>query len=161
MLVSIWKWLCVEVRSTRCALSARPAARLSWLSIEGGSARATWGHTVRVCELILWRALGWSVTSLHQWALMIVRLARSTTAACTTARLSRLTIVGRSTWASRGGTAGALHVRWPFASGCVVWHSWPVWTVSSSWGCPGPNGAKTPTCSLSDIPHVDMQGHVL
>ena len=157
MLVSIWKWSCVEVRSTRCALSARSAARLSWLSIEGGSARATWGCTVRVCELILWRALGWSVTSLHQWALMVVCLARSTTAACTTARLSRLTIVSRSTRAPRGHTTG----RRPFASGCVVWHSWPVWTVSSSWGCPGSNGAKTPTCSLGAIPHVDMQGHVL
>ena len=158
MLVSLWKRSCVKVGSTRCALSARSAARLSWLSIEGGSARATWGCTVRVCELILWRALGGSVTS---WALMIVRLAWSTTAACTTARLSRLTTVGRSTRAPRGGTAGALHLRWPFASGCVVRCSWSVWTMSSSWGCPGPDGAETPTGSVSAIPHVDMQGHVL
>jgi hypothetical protein len=91
MLVSIWKRSCVEVRSTRCALSARPATRLSWLSIEGGSARATWGHTVRVCELILWRALGWSVTSGQR---MVVRLARCATAACTAARLTRLVIEG-------------------------------------------------------------------
>ena len=161
MLISIWKRSCVVVRSTRCALSARPAARLSWLSIEGGSARATWGHTVRVCELILWRALGWSVTSVYQRALMIVCLAQSTTAACTAARFPRLTIVGRGAWASWGGTVGALHMRWPFASCCVLWHSWPVWTMSSSWGRPGPDGAKAPTCSMSAIPHVDMQGHVV
>ena len=158
MLVSLWKRSCVKVGSTRCALSARSAARLSWLPIEGGSARATWGYTVRVCELILWRALGRSVTN---WALMIVRLAWSTTAACTTARFSRLTTVGRSTRAPRGGTAGALHVRWPFTSGCVVRRSWSVWTMSSSLVCPGPDGAETPTCSVSTIPHVDMECHVL
>ena len=161
MLISIWKWSCVEVRSTRCALSARPAARFSWLSIEGGSARATWGYTVRVCELILWTALRGSVTSLHHWAFMIVALAWSTTAACTTARFPRLTTVGRGTWASWGGTVGALHMRWPFASFCALWRSWPVWTMSSSWGGPGPDGAKAPTRSMVTIPHVDLQGHVV
>ena len=151
MLVSIWKRSCVEVRSTRCALSARPAARLSWLSIEGGSARATWGYTVRVCESILWRALGWPVTSGQR---MVVRLAWCATAACTAARLTRLVIEGR------GAGASLCRTMWcAFALSCCR-HSWPARTMSSSWRCLRPNGAKAPTSGMWPISHVDLQGHV-
>ena len=161
MSIGVRKWSRVEVRSTRCALSACPAARFPWLSIESGGARATCGRTVRVCELILWRALSESVTSLHQRVFMIIRYAWSTTAACTAARFSRLTIEGRCTGASPHCAVRPLHMRRPFAVSCFVWRSWPLGAMSPSWGCSGSNGAKAPTRSMRAIPHVDMQGHVL
>jgi hypothetical protein len=151
VLISVREWSCVEVRSTRCALSARPAARFPWLSIESSCARATWGRAVRVCELILLTALSWCVTSGQR---MVVCLAWCTTVARTAACLARLVIEGRGAGASLCRT-----VRRAFAFGCVR-HSWPVRTMSSSQRCPSSNGAKAPTGGMRPIPHVDMHGHV-
>ena len=69
-------------------------------------------------------------------------------------------IIGRCTGAPWHATVGPLHMRGPFAISCFVWHSWPMGTVPSSWGCPGSCRAKAPACGMRVIPHVDVHAHV-